>query len=235
MDAHDTSSPIPRAVLLDALGTLVGLDDPVGGVRAALAWRGIRAAPAEVGAALRREMAFYRAEHHRASDRAGLEALRDDCAGVLARALPAAAALPAGEVRAALLEGLRFRVYPEVPAALDALASRGVRLVVVSNWDVSLHDVLADTGLAGRFDAVLTSAEERVAKPDGAIFRRALDRAGGIAPADALHAGDDLETDVRGALAAGLRAVLVDRAGGARAPRGVPVVGGLGGLPGAAR
>jgi putative hydrolase of the HAD superfamily len=235
MGAHDTSSPAPRAVLLDALGTLVDLDDPVGGVGAALARRGVRAAPAEVGAALRREMAFYRAEHHRAADRAGLDALRDDCARVLAGALPAAAALPAAEVRAALLEGLRFRAFPEVPGALDALRAAGTRLVVVSNWDVSLHDVLEDTGLAGRFDAVLTSAEEGVAKPDGELFRRALERAGGIAPADALHAGDDPQTDVRGALAAGLRAVLVDRTGGARAPRGAAVIGGLDELPGAAR
>jgi putative hydrolase of the HAD superfamily len=235
MGAHDTSSPAPRAVLLDALGTLVDLDDPVGGVGAALARRGVRAAPAEVGAALRREMAFYRAEHHRAADRAGLEALRDDCARVLAGALPAAAALPAAEVRAALLEGLRFRVFPEVPGALDALRAAGTRLVVVSNWDVSLHDVLEDTGLAGRFDAVLTSAEEGVAKPDGELFRRALERAGGIAPADALHAGDDPRTDVRGALAAGLRAVLVDRTGRAQAPRGAAVIGGLDELPGAAR
>nr|MCU0257717.1 hypothetical protein [Solirubrobacteraceae bacterium] len=146
MDAHDTSWDAPRAVLLDALGTLVALDDPVGGVRAALVRRGASAAPERVAAALRAEMAHYRARHRLARDRPGLERLRDECAAVLARELgPAARGLAPEEVRAALLEGLRFHVFAEVPGALDRLRARGSRIVVVSNWDVSLHDVLAET------------------------------------------------------------------------------------------
>jgi putative hydrolase of the HAD superfamily len=236
MDAHDTSWDAPRAVLVDALGTLVALDDPVGGVRAALVRRGASAAPELVAAALRAEMAHYRARHRLARDRPGLERLRDECAAVLARELgPAARGLAPEEVRAALLEGLRFHAFAEVPGALDRLRARGSRIVVVSNWDVSLYDVLAETGLAGRVDAVVTSAEAGVAKPAPAIFHRALAAAGGIAPAAALHAGDDPRTDVRGALDAGLRAVLVDRAGDAPVPAGAQVVRGLDGLPGAAR
>lgn len=222
-------------MLLDALGTLVDLDDPVGGVGAALAARGVTAAPAEVGGALRREMAFYRANHQVAKDAEGLERLRDRCAEVFAEALPATAALGAGETRAALLEGLRFTAFDEVPAALEALRARGARLVIVSNWDVSLHGVLEETGLAGRFDAVLTSAEEGVAKPDGAIFARGLERAGGVPAHEALHVGDDVEVDVRGAQAAGIVPALVARDGDAAAPDGVLVVRGLDELPGAAR
>jgi putative hydrolase of the HAD superfamily len=105
-----------------------------------------------------------------------------------------------------------------------------MRIVVVSNWDVSLHDRLAETGLAPLVDGAVASAELGHAKPDRAIFEQALALAGARADA-ALHAGDSLEADVEGALAAGLRAVLVARDGPATAPDGVPVVRSLAELP----
>lgn len=222
--APDSIGDAPRAILLDALGTLVRLEDPVGGLRAALAARGVAVDASAAAAAMRAEIAFYRAEHHRAGTRAALEALRDDCARVVEAQLRTG--LPAGEVRAALLEAIRFTPFPEVPATLDALAARGVGLAVVSNWDVSLHDVLAGLGWGGRFAAVVTSAELGAAKPDPRPFAVAL-AALGVAPADALHAGDDLDADVGGARAAGVGAVLVDRDGTAQVPSGVRVVGGL--------
>lgn len=214
----------PRAVLLDALGTLVELDAPVARLVTALAVRGIAVDDDEAAAALRAEIAHYRDHHHVARDEVALERLRDDCAEVFRAALPAPAdTADVATVRAALLEGLRFRAFAEVPAVLRALREAGARIVVVSNWDVSLHGVLRETGLEGLVDGVLTSAEEGVAKPDPELFRRALALAGGVAPGDALHAGDDLEADIGGAAAAGVPAVLVDRDGSLDAPPGVRV------------
>jgi putative hydrolase of the HAD superfamily len=112
---------------------------------------------------------------------------------------------------------------------LTALRERGSALVVVSNWDVSLHDVLAQTGLRALVDAVVTSAELGVAKPDPAIFAHALELAGGVPPQDALHAGDDLAADVDGARAAGIEPVLVAR-DGERPPPGVRAIASLEGL-----
>lgn len=218
------TTAVPRAVLLDALGTLVELVDPWGALADQLAAREAPVGSAQARRALLAEMAYYRAHHREGSDAAGLERLRDRCAEVLRAELPAPAGrLPVAQVREALLAALRFRAFAEAPAALDALRAGGARLVVVSNWDVSLHAVLRETGLAPRLDAVLTSAEEGVAKPDPAIFRRALERAG-VRPAEAWHVGDDLVADVGGARAAGIRAVLVDRRGEADPARGVRVV-----------
>ncbi|CAB4915225.1 unannotated protein [freshwater metagenome] len=209
----------PRAILLDALGTLLELDDPVGGLQRELAARGAPVDEAAARGALGAEMAYYRAHCDRAADVPALEELRDRCADVLRRALPPPAAeLGHGEVRAALLAALRFRPFPEVPAVLGALRDAGSRLVIVSNWDVSLHGVLRDTGLESRVDAVVTSAQCGVAKPGPAIFRIALERAGGVAPQAALHVGDDPRTDIAGAVAAGIPAVLVDRDGSREAP-----------------
>ncbi|HEU4978807.1 MAG TPA: HAD-IA family hydrolase [Solirubrobacteraceae bacterium] len=222
----------PRAVLLDALGTLVRLDAPWPRLVRELAARGIGVSLADAEAALRSEMAYYRTHHDVARDRAGLAALRADCAAVLRDALPERVreALAPEQWADVLLAALRFEAYPEVPDTLRALREEGARLVVVSNWDVSLHDVLHDTGLRPLVDAVVTSAELGAAKPHPAIFARALELAGGVAPADALHAGDSVEADVEGALAAGIAAVLVDRAGELRAPAGARVVRSLDGL-----
>jgi putative hydrolase of the HAD superfamily len=216
-----------RAVLLDALGTIVELERPWPHLVAELRDRGVVVSEEDARRAMLAEMAYYRANHDDASDFAGLEDLRRRCAGVVQAEL--GVALPVEEVEAAMLGAIRFRPYPEVPGVLAALRDRGVARVVVSNWDVSLHDVLERTKLRPLVDAVVTSAEFGAAKPDRAIFARALELAGGVAPADAVHAGDDLHADVEGARAAGIAAVLVAR-DGAPAPEGVRAVATLEGL-----
>ncbi|MEA2359924.1 MAG: hypothetical protein QOI62_3184 [Solirubrobacteraceae bacterium] len=220
---------IPAAVLLDALGTLIELERPWPHLVAELAARGVVVGEDDARRAMLAEMAYYRAHHDEASSWAALRDLRRRCAGVVAGEL--GLALPPDDVLEALLASIRFNAYAEVPEALARLRAGGARLAVVSNWDVSLHDVLERTGLRPLVDAVVISAEVGVAKPQPAIFHAALERLGATA-ADAMHVGDSLELDVAGARAAGLRAVLVARDGDP--PReGVPTVSSLlGVLPG---
>jgi putative hydrolase of the HAD superfamily len=200
-----------RAVLLDALGTLVELPAPWPALVAQLGARGVTIEEQEARAALLEEMAYYRAHHDEAVGPAELDDLRDRCTAVLRAALPPHAR-EAGDLRGALLASLRFRPYPEVPAVLAELGALGVRRVVVSNWDVSLRGVLDDTGLAPLLDGVVISAEVGAAKPDRAIFERALAVAG-VAASEALHIGDTVAADLDGARAAGLHAVHLDRSG----------------------
>lgn len=226
-----------RVITLDALGTLVALDDPVPRLVAGLAGRGANVDAAQAAAALAEEIAFYRAGHDAAVDAVTLARLRARCAAVLRAGLERAGARvdAVGEdaMVEVLLGALRFTPYPDVPAALAELRAAGHRLVVVSNWDVSLHDMLRTTGLGVLVDAAISSAEAGIRKPDPAIFRRALALAGAPGGGDrpALHAGDSLELDVAGARAAGLEAVLIARHG---VPAGVPgdvaVLGSLDGL-----
>jgi len=218
-----------RAVLLDALGTLLELEPPAPRLVAELAARGVAVTEAEADAALRAEIAYYRAHHDEASDVARLAGLRDRCAAVLAAALPERArGVP--DLRAALLASLRFRPYPEVPDVLATLRAAGLRLVVVSNWDVSLHEALATTGLVPLLDGAVSSAEAGAAKPATPVFARALALAGAVPAALAVHVGDDAAADVAGARAAGIAPVLVLRDGGPE-PDGVPVLPDLTGLP----
>lgn len=112
-------------------------------------------------------------------------------------------------------------LYEDTVPALKLLRSRGCRLGVISNFDSRLEDVLSGLGIGSYFERVIFSWQVRSAKPDGRIFRHALALMG-VGPPDALHVGDSLDEDVRGARGAGMRAVLLDRSGRHRRWHGGP-------------
>ena len=212
-----------RAVLLDALGTLLELQPPAPALRRELSDRfEVLVDRADAERAIAAEIAFYRQRFDEGRDQRSLALLREHCAAVLRAALPEAArdALPPPPVLVeALLASLRFRVYPDVCPALRRLRARGVRLIVVSNWDVSLHDRLRELGLSPMLDGAVTSAEVGARKPSAAIFEQAL-RLAGVSADDAIHVGDSLNEDVAGARAAGIEPLLLSR-NGATPPTGV--------------
>jgi putative hydrolase of the HAD superfamily len=202
----------PQAILLDALGTLVALEPPAPRLMTALARADppVQVSLEEADAAMRAEMAYYRIHLGQAVDYDTLEDLRHACTEALRRALPARARAVEG-LREMLLSSLRFRAYPDAEPALKALRAAGVTLIVVSNWDVSLHDALRTTGLDRLVDGAIASAEVGSAKPDAGIFDWALGLAGDP-PRDAVwHVGDSVDADVEGARAAGLRPIFIDR------------------------
>ena len=215
------------------MGTLLHFEPPAPLLRAGLRERlGTDPGAEAAEAAIRAEIAYYRAHLDEGRDAASLAALRRRCAEAMRPALPSPLSSAPGEMlTAALLGALRFHAFDDAAPALRALRAAGARLVVVSNWDASLHERLTETGLAVLVDGALASAEVGAAKPDRAIFAAALALAG-AAPYEAWHVGDSIEADVEGARAAGLTPVLIDREGregGARAEdraalRGVPVI-----------
>lgn len=214
-DHRDGSAPPKRGVLLDAMGTLVALEPPAPLLVAELAARfGVTISAEEAKRAFAAEIEYYRAHHVEGRDEASLADLRRRCAEVLRSALPAACRdrLGAAELEPAMLASLRFRAYPEVAGWLAVLRAAGLKLAVVSNWDVSLGSVLEQVGLAGLLDAVVTSAAVGAAKPDPTVFLHALELLD-LRPPEAIHFGDSPELDRAGAAAAGIESVLVSREG----------------------
>jgi putative hydrolase of the HAD superfamily len=201
----------PRAVLLDSLGTLVALDSPVPRLRAELAARGFEVDEELVGRAFGAEVAYYVEHHLEGRDGSTLAELRNRCAAVFLDEL-SIPELPLPDAREALLGSLSFRAFDDAAPALRELRGRGLRLAVVSNWDCSLREVLEAAGLLGLVDAVVSSAEVGAAKPDPEPFRAAL-QALGCEAGEAVHVGDREDNDVRGAEAAGIRAVHLARDG----------------------
>lgn len=203
---------LPEIISLDALGTLIEVVDPVGGLVAALAQRGVTVSSEEAAQGLGAEMSYYRANSAFAGTPEALEELRDRSTEVLTDALPqSASVIGFAAMRESLGEAVRFAPFPEVTAVLDGLRGAGSRLVIVSNWDISLHDVLDEIGLRERVDAIVISAEEGLAKPDPELISRAVSRLGGGPGSTVWHVGDDPQSDLQLARAAGVLPVLVDR------------------------
>jgi putative hydrolase of the HAD superfamily len=133
--------------------------------------------------------------------------------------------VPTEALTEALLASLTFTLFADVRPALSTWRAAGCRIVVVSNWDVSLHALLEGLSLGRLLDAIMTSAEAGARKPAPAIFQRALALACARRE-EAVHIGDSLDEDVGGARAAGIRALLISRDGGRPAP-GVQTVASL--------
>jgi putative hydrolase of the HAD superfamily len=93
-------------------------------------------------------------------------------------------------------------------ATLERLLGAGHRLGVISNWDDTLEGILDRRRLLDLFEVVTVSTALGAAKPDGRIFRAALDEAR-VAPSLAVHVGDEPVADGEGARAAGIRPVLI--------------------------
>ncbi|KEF42105.1 MAG: haloacid dehalogenase [Cyanobium sp. CACIAM 14] len=213
--------PRPRGLLLDAMGTLIGLRSSVGRTYAALAAdHGIAVSADAIDRAFPEvlrtapPLAFPGLEGTRL-----LEAERAWWGERIDAVLRAAGAEPAGADGAltALHHALfdRFaepdlwHVYPDVPAVLRRWHRAGLRLAVVSNFDQRLHPLLECLGLAGLFERVVVSSSAGAAKPSPLPFRAALE-ALALPAAQVWHVGDSPE-DEAGARAAGLRCLLVRR------------------------
>ena len=163
-------------------------------------------------------------------DAAGLADLRRRCAEVLRDGARRSSSTSAA-TEDALLAAIRFEPFPDAAPALRALRAAGVRLVVVSNWDVSLHEQLERDG------------------PDAAARRRALLGRGRRAEAGSgdLHARARARGRAAGGGAARRRRrsrptsaarspracepVLIDRDGSLAPPPGVRRIASLAELP----
>ena len=190
-------------VTLDAYGTLVRLIDPLPDLRRALGKRGVTASDERIAAAFAAEAAYYAPRASSGRDRESLGRFREECAGVFLDAL--GAELDVLEFAPAYVDALRFEPIPGVAQTLAQLRARGLELAVVGNWDISIHERLAELGLTPFFSVIVSSAEVGVMKPDPAIFHAALERLG-VRAERALHVGDD-PVDERGARAAGMQFV----------------------------
>ncbi|MEX0783012.1 MAG: HAD family hydrolase [Dehalococcoidia bacterium] len=136
-------------------------------------------------------------------------------------------AVSAGEV-----EACSQRFYDDARALLASLRVRGYAVGVVTNTIFPAHLLwpnLSRLGIAGYVDSLVTSVDVGFGKPHPAPYQRALADLK-LQPHEAIFVGDREETDIAGARAAGMRAVLLERTGRARDRSGFLVVERLAGL-----
>jgi putative hydrolase of the HAD superfamily len=125
-----------------------------------------------------------------------------------------------------------FEMYEDVAPVLTALSRSGLTVGAISNSHRSLDAFCEHFSLRGLITVSVSSAEHGYMKPHRSIFDTALAKAG-VAAEDAMMVGDSVRHDIEGALAAGMRAVLLRRSGEvpAQLPAGLPVITTLTDLP----
>jgi putative hydrolase of the HAD superfamily len=203
-----------RAVLFDAVGTLLSLREPVGETYARVgAAFGTQVPAARLGEAFARcratagpvgyapglslegaaalERAWWRrlvGDTFRAADGAALPRPLDACFDRLFDYYGT---------------GEAWALAPGAPACLAVLRARGLATGVVSNFDLRLRELLRALEIAPLLDVVVLPADVGAAKPARAIFDAALARLG-LGAGQAAFVGDQGAEDVAGARAAGL-------------------------------
>ena len=103
-----------------------------------------------------------------------------------------------------------YRVYPDVMETMRRLEEAGVKRAIISNADSDVFEFVTHLEMAESFDLIVTSAVVGWEKPDIRTFQAAFVPLQ-VEPERALHIGDQPRSDVVGALAAGMRAALIDR------------------------
>lgn len=97
-----------------------------------------------------------------------------------------------------------IRLYPGVTEALDRLKKKGYRLWLLSNAQRAFTEYeLRHLELGAQFDGIYLSSDYGYRKPDIRFFRALLDERK-LDPSRCLMIGNDRETDIAGARAAGL-------------------------------
>jgi HAD superfamily hydrolase (TIGR01549 family) len=103
-----------------------------------------------------------------------------------------------------------FDLYDDVLDTVAALRAAGLRIGLVSNSARDVREFALHHGLD--VDAGISSFHHGHTKPHASIFRAVLELLG-AEPAEALMVGDTIADDIEGALALGMRAILLDRKG----------------------
>jgi HAD superfamily hydrolase (TIGR01509 family) len=108
-----------------------------------------------------------------------------------------------------MIQRLWSNIMPGVFEALESLKRKGLKLVVVSNSDGTVEDILTKVDLRQYFFKVVDSHLVGFEKPDPRLFYHAL-KLSNAEPETTIHIGDLYHVDVIGARLAGLHAALLD-------------------------
>ena len=128
-------------------------------------------------------------------------------------------------------ENQHFFLYDDVAPVLRELASRGLKIGLISNSHRPLTSFQQHFELDGLITAAVSSSEHGFMKPHPSIFTAAMTLAG-VQPSESMMVGDSLSHDIDGARGVGMRGVLVHRSSDPAPQTDVPVIRSMGELPG---
>lgn len=103
-----------------------------------------------------------------------------------------------------------WEIYPETIDVLTRLKKSGYKIIMVTNFDSRVYDVLKRLGIYEIADDIVISSEAGYAKPDIEIYRLALKR-NNLDPSECIFVGDNYINDYVTPISIGIDAVLLNR------------------------
>ena len=143
----------------------------------------------------------------------------------------AAVAACAREIYVEWAENQHFFLYDDVAPVLRELASRGLKIGLISNSHRPLTSFQQHFELDGLITAAVSSSEHGFMKPHPSIFTAALTLVG-VQANESVMVGDSLSHDINGARGVGMRGILVHRSDDPVPVSDVPVIRSMTELPG---
>ena len=122
--------------------------------------------------------------------------------------------------------------FEDAYTVLDAMRDKFTTGILTNGFIGLQRAKIERYGFANHVDFTLVSEEAGLHKPDKRVFLAALKMAGQVQPTQALFVGDNLLTDIQGALAAGITPIFMNPDNDIDAPSGVVKIRRLGELLG---
>ena len=119
-----------------------------------------------------------------------------------------------------------FVPFDDTIPVLAALKGEGYRLGVLTNLRRDIGELCRRLGLAPYLDFCINAEEAGAEKPHAPIFLAALERAS-VDAEEAVHVGDQFESDILGARGVGMHGVLIDRGGWHNKIQDCPIIASL--------
>jgi len=202
-----------RWILFDAVGTLMFPDPPVAEAYFAAAARfGSQLSLAEIQK--RFPIALEKGFAGRCETNESLERRRwRSIVGEVLSDIPVHADAVFEQLWEHFADARHWRLFDDVGNTLDRLRGRGFRMGIASNFDGRLKNIVSGQRALGACEVVFVSSEIGYSKPDERFFLT-VQQLLGVDPEQIALVGDDEVCDVQAAIAAGWRAIYLDRKSG---------------------
>jgi putative hydrolase of the HAD superfamily len=205
-----------RGVVLDAAGTLIEAVPSVAATYAAAARRqGMSVDPQAIKLSFRRRFDAEETAERLGALTTDEPAEWDRWRRIVSSILPDLPDFDCGfrELWEHFGRAAAWRCYSEVGPALLKIKRAGMPVLIASNFDARLREVVRGLpALADYSEKLLISSEVGFRKPHPAFYEAACERLG-LPPSQVLWVGDDPENDVRGPRRAGFVSLLLNRHG----------------------
>jgi putative hydrolase of the HAD superfamily len=93
---------------------------------------------------------------------------------------------------------------------IEKLRKSGMKIGLLSNWDLGARDILDKIGITKYFDSIVISSEIGIEKPSKEAFSHSLNELR-VNSEEAFYVGDNYFDDVKGGNKVGLKVFLINR------------------------